>query len=133
MSTAVLSENIKIRLYYWNARGRLQAVRYMLEDIAAKYKHVDYKEDFGLVEKFTEVWLQHKGDENISGPFRNLPVLHWNDTFTFGQTLAIGSFNGNRERLIDICFFIGQFLARNFDLYGKLTSSITDKIFYRGI
>jgi hypothetical protein len=70
MSTAVLSENIKIRLYYWNARGRLQAVRYMLEDIAAKYKNVDYKEDFELVEKFFEVWLQHKGDENISGPFR---------------------------------------------------------------
>ncbi|CAF3442366.1 unnamed protein product, partial [Rotaria sp. Silwood2] len=81
--------NIKFRLYYWNCRGRIQAVRYMLEDIAYTYKSVDYKEDFELLEKAPELWLQHKSDETISGPFHNLPVLHWNDTHTFGQTLTI--------------------------------------------
>jgi hypothetical protein len=87
------SDTIKIRLYYFNARGRVQAVRYMLEDIAYKYKNVDYKEDFELLEKAAEVWPQHKADETISGPFRNLPVFHWNDTHVFGQSLAIGSFH----------------------------------------
>jgi hypothetical protein len=87
------SDNIKIRVHYWNARGRLQAVRYMLEDIANKHKNVDYKEDYEILEKAAEVWPQHKTDETISGPFRNLPVFHWNDTHTFGQTLAIGSFH----------------------------------------
>jgi hypothetical protein len=84
------SSTIKIRLYYWNTRGRTQAVRYMLEDIAASHKNVDYKEDFELLEKASEIWPQHKADETISGPFRNLPVFHWNDTDTFGQTLPIG-------------------------------------------
>lgn len=90
------SDNIKIRVHYWNARGRLQAVRYMLEDIAHKYKNVDYKEDFELIEKSAELWPQHKADETISGPFRNLPVFHWNDTHTFGQTLTIGLLDKNK-------------------------------------
>ncbi|CAF1445617.1 unnamed protein product [Rotaria sp. Silwood1] len=104
------SDYMKFRLYYWNCRGRIQAVRYILEDIAYTYKNVDYKEDFELLEKASESWLQHKNDEAISGPFHNLPVLHWNDTHTFGQTLTIG-----------------HFLARKFDLYDKITSSINDK------
>ncbi|CAF2512988.1 unnamed protein product [Rotaria sp. Silwood2] len=103
------SDDIKLRLHYWNCRGRVQSVRYMLEDIAYAHKNVDYKEDFELLEKNTELWPIHKADETISGPFRNLPVLHWNDTHTFGQTLTLG-----------------QLLARKFDLYGKLTSSTND-------
>jgi hypothetical protein len=87
------AHTIKIRLYYWNIRGRAQTVRYMLEDISAKYKNVDYKEDFERVEKITEIWPQRKTNETISGPFKNLPVFHWNDTHTFGQTLAIGLFD----------------------------------------
>ncbi len=87
------SDEIKIRLHYWNVRGAAQTVRYMLADIAAKYKNVDYEEDFEIAETMPEVWPQHKFDETISGPFRNLPVLHWNDTHTFGQTLTIGLFN----------------------------------------
>ncbi len=88
--SAETSSVIKLRLYYWSSRGRVQAVRYMLEDIAATHKNVDYKEDFQLVEKGMESWLPNKSDETISGPFHNLPVLHWNDTHTFGQTLTIG-------------------------------------------
>ena len=89
MSTKTL-DSIKLRLYYWNSRGRAQAVRYMLEDIAATHQNVDYKEDFELVETGSEVWPQHKSDESIAGPFGNLPVLHWNETHAFGQTLTIG-------------------------------------------
>ncbi|CAF5153471.1 unnamed protein product [Rotaria sp. Silwood1] len=87
----------------------------MLEDIAYAHKNVDYKEDFELLEKAAELWPIHKADEVISGPFRNLPVLHWNDTHTFGQTLTLG-----------------QLLARKFNLYGKLTSSIDDKDLLHG-
>ncbi len=47
------SDDIKIRLYYWNARGCVQAVRYMFEDMAAK--HVDYKQDFEILEKAAEI------------------------------------------------------------------------------
>ena len=84
------SDKIKIRLHYWNCRGRVQSVRYILEDIAHKHKNVDYEEDFEMAESAMDVWPQHKTDESISGPFHNLPVLHWNDTHTFGQTLTIG-------------------------------------------
>jgi hypothetical protein len=87
------SGDIKLRLYYWNTRGRVQAVRYMLEGIAYTHKNVDYKEDFESLEKIAETWPQHKTDQTISGPFHNLPVLHWNDAHTFGQTLTIGLFN----------------------------------------
>jgi len=86
----MFSHTIKIRLYYWNIRGRAQTVRYMLEDISAKHKNVDYKEDFEIVEKMAEIWPQRKTNETISGPFRNLPVLHWNDKHTFSQSLTIG-------------------------------------------
>jgi hypothetical protein len=52
--------DIKIRLYYWNARGRVQAVRYMLEDTAFIHKNVDYKEDSELYETALQTWPQHK-------------------------------------------------------------------------
>jgi len=86
------SSDIKIRFRYWNCRGRVQAIRYILEDIAYKYKNVDYKEDTELLEKAVESWFQHKADETIAGPFHNLPVLNWNDKHIFGQTLTIGLF-----------------------------------------
>jgi hypothetical protein len=89
MSTKPL-DDIKLRLYYWDCRGRIQAVRYMLEDIAYTHKNVDYKEDFESLEKILEIWPQHKFDQTISGPFLNLPVLHFNDNHIFGQTLTIG-------------------------------------------
>jgi len=86
------STGIKILFRYWNCRGRAQAVRYMLEDIAYTHKNVDYKEDTELLEKAVESWFQHKSDETIAGPYHNLPVLKWNDKHIFGQTLTIGSF-----------------------------------------
>jgi len=104
------STDIKLRLRYWNCRGRAQAIRYILEDIAYTHKNVDYKEDPELLETAIESWFHNrKADETIAGPFHNLPILHWNDHI-FGQTLTIA-----------------QFLARKFGLYGKLTSSIHDK------
>ncbi|CAF1138914.1 unnamed protein product [Rotaria sp. Silwood1] len=114
MSTKTLGD-IKLRLYYWNCRGRIQSVRYMLEDIAYTHKNIDYKEDFELLATSAELWPTHKADETISGPFHNLPVLHWNDTHTFGQTLTLG-----------------QLLARKFDLYGRLTPSIDNEDFLHG-
>jgi len=90
MSTTTDSNRIKLRLHYLDCRGRAQAFRYMLEDIAYTHKNVDYKEDFEKVETCMTTWPQIKPDQTISGPFRCLPVLHWNDTHTFGQTLTIG-------------------------------------------
>ena len=92
MSTQA-TNTIKIRFRYWNCRGRVQALRYILEDIAYTHSNVDYKEDTELLEKAYESWFQHKTDETIAGPFHNLPVLNWNDKNIFGQTLTIGLFN----------------------------------------
>jgi hypothetical protein len=92
MSTKIC-DVIKLRFRYWDCRGRVQAVRYMLEDIAYTHPNVDYKENFEVLETAAQTWAQHKTDENISGPFQNLPVLHWNDTHIFGQTLTIGLFD----------------------------------------
>jgi hypothetical protein len=85
-----MSTDIQLRFRYWNCRGRVQAVRYMLADIAYTHKNVDYKEDPELLEKALESWFTKKGDDTISGPFHNLPVLNWNNTHIFGQTLTIG-------------------------------------------
>ncbi|CAM4891453.1 unnamed protein product [Rotaria socialis] len=101
MSTIASEEKIKIRLRYWNVRGRIQPVRFMLEDVAAKYPNVDYQEDFELLEKAAEQWPIHKADSKISGPFGNLPVLTWNDTDIIAQTLPIGQFIARKFGLID--------------------------------
>lgn len=82
---------IKLRLRYWNIRGRAQSVRYMLEEIAHAHPNVDYQEQIEYLEKAADSWSQRKSDEIIAGPFHNLPVLYWNDQQIFGQTLTIGS------------------------------------------
>ena len=126
--SAAASVPIKIRIHYWNVRGRLQSVRYMLENIAYKHKNVDYKETFEIMDKTNEVWIpKNKNNENISGPFRNLPVFRLNDTHTFAQTLAIGSYESDRNQNMYFSLCLAQFLARTFDLYGKPTPTITDK------
>ncbi|CAF0994706.1 unnamed protein product [Adineta steineri] len=112
MNTRIVSSKIQLRLHYWNVRGRVQAVRYMLEDIAYKHKNVDYKESFEPIDTMTNTWANRKVDQTVSGPFRTLPVLHWNNTYTFSQSLTIG-----------------QLLAKKFHLYGKLTSKVYDKDF----
>lgn len=86
-----INEPIKLRLRYWNVRGRAQAVRYMLEEITHDHPNVDYQEHVEYLDKATEVWSQRKSDDIIAGPFHNLPVLYWNDKQIFGQTLTIGS------------------------------------------
>jgi hypothetical protein len=111
MSTEI-STNIKLRLRYWNCRGRVQAIRYMLADIAYENKNVDYQEDPEILEKAVESWFQHKSDETISGPFHNLPVLQWNDTNVFGQTLTIG---------------LLKILIKNLTFFLLLSSTITGK------
>ncbi len=90
MSTTKTTTDIKLRLRYWNCRGRVQTVRYMLEDIAYTHKNVDYQEVPEELEKAMESWFPNKSDETISGPFHTLPVFYWNDTHIFGQTLTIG-------------------------------------------
>ncbi|CAF1297105.1 unnamed protein product [Adineta ricciae] len=103
--------SIKLVFRYWNTRGRVQAVRYMLEDIAATNKNVEYKEEPELLENALESWMgRNKADESVSGPFHTLPVLHWNNKHVFAQTLPIG-----------------LLLARKFNLYGKLTASIDEE------
>ena len=94
----------KLRFRYWNCRGRVQAVRYMLVEIARTHPNVDYQEDPEILEKAMESWFQHKSDETIAGPFHNLPVLHWNDKDIFGQTLTIGSSTTLILQLIFISF-----------------------------
>ena len=84
------SNQIKLRLYYFDCRGAAQACRYMLEDIAHAHQNVDYKEDFEEIATMHTTWKIHKADPTISGPFGLLPVLHWNENQTFGQTLTIG-------------------------------------------
>ncbi|CAF1064299.1 unnamed protein product [Rotaria sordida] len=88
----------------------------MLEDIAAKYPNVEYQEDVELFEKFAEEWPARKADRSISGPFGNLPVLHWNNTHIIAQTLPIG-----------------QFIARKFDLYGKPKPTNEDPIVFQAL
>ncbi|CAF4499304.1 unnamed protein product [Rotaria socialis] len=116
MSTIASEEKIKIRLRYWNVRGRIQPVRFMLEDVAAKYPNVDYQEDFELLEKAAEQWPIHKADSKISGPFGNLPVLTWNDTDIIAQTLPIG-----------------QFIARKFGMYGTPKTANADPVVFQGL
>ena len=130
MSTET-SVPIKLRLRYWNCRGRVQAVRYMLEDIAYNNSHLDYQEEPELFEKAAESWFQHKFDETIAGPFHNLPVLHWNDREIFGQTLSLGLSPILFSFIKSILLALAQLLARKFHLYGQLTSSITDEDFLR--
>jgi hypothetical protein len=98
-TTTIDSNKIKLRLHYWDCRGRIQAFRYMLEDIAYTHKNVDYKEDFERCETVMNTWTQKKFDQTISGPFRTLPVLHWNDTHSFGQTLTIGLFYNKKNEI----------------------------------
>ena len=85
-----ITKPIQLRLRYWNCRGRAQSVRYMLEEIAYAHANVKYREETEYLEKTAESWLPRKSDETIGGPFRNLPVLYWNEKETFGQTLTIG-------------------------------------------
>lgn len=132
--TTTDSNKIKLRFHYWNCRGRVQTIRYMLEDIAYKHKNVDYKEDFQDVGTVMTTWAEVKPNQTITGPYRTLPVLHWNDKDTFGQTLTIGLLPRKTKEFnfIPSFCFPAHFLSRKFDLYGKVTSKYTDPIVLEG-
>lgn len=135
MSSA--SDEIKVRLYYWAIRGRIQAIRYMLEDIAYTNKNVDYQEVFEPLESLmSSKWAEIKPNQKISGPYRLLPVLYWNDTDTFGQTLTIGLFLYKTKIYpfteFILFVFVAHVIARKFNLYGKTTSKYTDPILLEG-
>ena len=128
-ATATSSEKIKLRLHYWDCRGRAQAIRYMLEDIAYTNKNVDYQEDFEQIDATAPTWPEHKADRTISGPFRTLPVLHWNDEQIFGQTLTIGMLALHNNLVYFYSFnFLAHLIARKFNLYGKVTSAVVDPV-----
>lgn len=132
MSTEA-NKSIKIRLRYWNCRGRAQSFRYMLEEIVHAHPEVDYQVETEYLEKENETWPQRKFDDTIGGPFQSLPVLRWNDKETFTQTLTIGlSRTSDYLSTINFHFLLAQLLARKFHLYGKLTSSIVDEDFLHG-
>ena len=121
---------IKLRHHYWDVRGRAQVLRYMLEQIAYQHKDVEYREEFEPIETAFTTWSQRKCDPTVSGPYRVLPVLHWNEKDTFGETLAIGSnisfcFSSSK---LNFRLFSAHLLARKFDFYGKPTSNYSDSI-----
>jgi len=99
------NEKINMRLHYWDGRGRIQAVRYMLADNIEKHPNIEFNEELELLSA-RDAWLSRKEDPKISGPTRNLPVLHWNNKQILSQTLPIA-----------------QFLARKLSLYGKPTGA----------
>ena len=81
---------MKIRLHYWNCRGRAQTLRHIFADLSSKNSQNQYEETFESIETMMTTWTEHKRDERISGPFRTLPVLHVDDREILGQTLSIG-------------------------------------------
>ena len=80
--------------------------------------------------------MEHKYDEKYAGPFQNLPVLIYNNDVILGQTLTLGEIDSIfyiSFFLVDFFFVVSaQFLARKFDLYGQLTSTITDRAVLHG-
>ena len=121
----------KLRFHYWGCRGRVQAIRYMLEDLAANNTNVDYQEDFEQMADFMSTWAGRKVDPTYAGPFRTLPVLHLNEKELFGQTLSIGinDFALNLNLLLSC---LAHVIAREFDLYGKVTSTYKDPVILEG-
>jgi hypothetical protein len=76
-------------------------------------------------------WAGRKTDPTVAGPFRTLPVLHWNEKELFGQTLTIGM----NDFSLNLNLFLSRLahvLAREFDLYGKVTSSYNNPVLLEG-
>jgi hypothetical protein len=76
----------RVKLRYFDARGRAQFVRYYLlgRDIAFEDERVPLSADFGA-------WLAIREDRAKTGPFHKLPVLYWNDA-ELPETLVIADF-----------------------------------------
>jgi hypothetical protein len=89
----------RIRLTYFDARGRAQYLRYYLlsRDVAFEDHRVP------LSGTFSE-WLAIRPDRSVCGPFHKLPVLRWNEQLV-PETSVIQAFLheqlGDRARLSD--------------------------------
>lgn len=81
---------MKLRLHYWNCRGRAQTLRYIAADLAHDNAQIQYEETFESIETMISAWPDRKVDPHVSGPFGTLPVLHVDDRDVLGQTLSIG-------------------------------------------
>jgi hypothetical protein len=87
----------KVRLRYFDARGRAQFVRYFLlaRGIAFEDERVPLSADFSA-------WLAIREDRAKTGPFHKLPVLYWDDS-ELPETLVIADFlhriSGDHDRL----------------------------------
>lgn len=90
---------MKVRLHYWNCRGRAQTLRYILADVSHENCQIEYEETFEPIEKMMTDWVERKSNRQISGPFQTLPVLHVDDREILGQTLSIAHFLGRKCRL----------------------------------
>lgn len=75
-----------IKLRYFDARGRVQFLRYYLRGrrIAFADERIAVSADFAE-------WRAIKSDRSLAGPFQKLPVLHWGDRVV-AETLMIASF-----------------------------------------
>lgn len=64
-----------ITLRYFDCRGRVQYMRYYLRyrNISFIDARISLKEGFGA-------WMQVKPNQELTGPFQKLPVLHWGET-----------------------------------------------------
>jgi hypothetical protein len=78
--------NPKVKLRYFDARGRAQFIRYYLlaRDIAFEDERVPLSADFSA-------WLAIREDRAKTGPFHKLPVLYWDDS-ELPETLVIADF-----------------------------------------
>jgi glutathione S-transferase len=89
--------NPRVKLRYFDARGRAQFVRYYLlaRDIGFEDERVPLSADFGA-------WLAIREDRAKTGPFHKLPVLYWDDS-ELPETLVIADFlhraSGDHDRL----------------------------------
>ena len=76
----------RIRLTYFDARGRAQYLRYYL--LARGVAFEDHR--VPLSGTFSE-WLAIRPDRTVCGPFHKLPVLHWDEQLV-PETAVIQSF-----------------------------------------
>lgn len=76
----------KIVLRYFDARGRAQFLRYYFEVRGIAYTD----ERVPLSANFSE-WQAIRNDTALTGPFKKLPVLHFDDALV-SETLVISSF-----------------------------------------
>jgi glutathione S-transferase len=76
----------KIILRYFDARGRVQFLRYYFEVRGIAYTD----ERIPLSADFSE-WQAIRDDSSVTGPFKKLPVLHFDDE-VLSETLVITSF-----------------------------------------